>query len=323
MTSAMAIDLAQRRLNEFQKQCGKYGKAALHLAYHAALSVALNAELLHLLRINFFLDPPEVLPYTVEFEFLLSPLCREIDEGLYEIEPEIRDVLLAGLTQTYDAQRTRDIATLLWQYIDHYSPWADRVELERAQQLTVLNFLNPKKAQQWLATVETEVSRGQAATREWFVAMQEEIENQAQFREINKEKTRIIFELEGVDPKLKSAENLLRRHSTKFAEIASNFALSDISDLPTRRKTIEFQESLDWLRAELENYIERVGLFLVLPDREYLREPMQHRSGFSSDIYIKALNYVKELILDIGLEPEVYQEIEGAVNVLNKILKYK
>ena len=183
MISTMAIDQAQRRVQAFQQRCGEYGEAALHLAYHAALPVALNAELLHLLRINFFLDPPEILPYTVEFEFLLSPLCREIDEGLYEIEPEIRDVLLAGLSQTYDAQRTRDIATLLWQYVDRHSPWSDRVELERAQQLTALNFLNPEKAQQWLVTVETEVSQGQVAAREWFVAMRQDIENQTQLHQ--------------------------------------------------------------------------------------------------------------------------------------------
>jgi len=180
MISTMAIDQAQRRVHDFQQRCGEYGEAALHLAYHAALPVALNAELLHLLRINFFLDPPEILPYTVEFEFLLSSLCREIDEGLYEIEPDIRDVLLAGLSQTYPAQRTRDIATLLWQYVDHHSPWSDRMELERAQQLTALNFLNPEKAQQWLVTVETEVSQGQVAAREWFIAMRQDIENQAQ-----------------------------------------------------------------------------------------------------------------------------------------------
>ena len=180
MISTMAIDQAERRLNDFQQRCGKYGEAALHLAYHAALPVALNAEFLHLLRINFFLDPPEILPYTVEFEFLLSSLCREIDEGLYEIEPDIRDALLAGLSRTYDAQRTRDIATLLWQYVDHHSPWIDRVELERAQQLTALNFLNPEKAQQWLVTVETEVVQGKVAAREWFVAMRQDIENQVQ-----------------------------------------------------------------------------------------------------------------------------------------------
>jgi len=189
MISTMAIDPAQRRVQVFQQRCGTYGEAALHLAYHAALPVALNAELLHLLRINFFLDPPEILPYTAEFEFLLSPLCREIDEGLYEIEPEIRDVLLAGLTQTYDTQRAHAIATLLWQYVDRHSPWSDRVELERAQQLTALNFLNPEKAQQWLVAVETEVSQGQVAAREWFVAMRKDIENQAQ---LHQESTKAI-----------------------------------------------------------------------------------------------------------------------------------
>lgn len=180
MTSTVAIDRAQRRIKDFQKQCGDDGEAALYLAYHAALPVALNAELLHLLRINFFLDPPEVLPYTVEFEFLLSPLCREIDEGLYEVEPDVRTILLTGLTETYEAERIQEIATLLWQYVEHQAPWGDRIELERAQQLTALNFLAPDKARQWLNTVETAVGQGQAATREWLVAIRQEIENQGQ-----------------------------------------------------------------------------------------------------------------------------------------------
>ncbi len=180
MTSTVAIDRAQKRIKDFKKQCGDDGEAALHLAYHAALPVALNAELLHLLRINFFLDPPEVLPYTVEFEFLLSPLCREIDEGLYEIEPDVRTLLLTGLTETYETERIQEIATLLWQYVEHEAPWSDRIELERAQQLTALNFLDPDRARQWLNTVETAVGQGQVAAREWLVAIRQEIENQGQ-----------------------------------------------------------------------------------------------------------------------------------------------
>ncbi|MBW4520907.1 MAG: TIR domain-containing protein [Scytolyngbya sp. HA4215-MV1] len=200
MTSMMVRDRAQRWVKDFQQRCGAYGEAALHLAYHAALPVALNAELLHLLRINFFLDPPEVLPYTVEFEFLLSPLCREIDEGLYEVEPEIRDVLLTGLAQTYGVERTRDVATLLWQYVERQSAWDDRVELERAQQLTALHFLNPEKAQQWLVAVETEVSQGQVAAREWFVAMRKDIENQAQrLKDINSDEIQGAGELPAKD----------------------------------------------------------------------------------------------------------------------------
>ena len=183
MTLTMAGDPVQRRLSDFQNRCGDYGQAALHLAYHAALPVALNAELLHLLRINFFLDSPETLPYTVEFDFLLSPLCQEIDEGLYEIEREIRNALLVGLKQTYDTHRIHDVAKLLWQYVSLHSPWRNHIELKRAQQLTALYFLNPEKAKQWLVETETELCQEQAPTREWLVVMQQEIENQEKLRQ--------------------------------------------------------------------------------------------------------------------------------------------
>lgn len=176
MTTTSPNKLVQRRLNDFKRRCGDYGDAALKLAYHAALPVALNPELLHFLRINFFLDPPSPLHYTVEFEFLTSGLCREIDTELYEIEPEIRDVLLQGLSREYGLERNREVATLLWQYVEYHSPWADRVELEGSQQLTALNFLDPVKAKQWLDTAGANVSPTEGAEREWFIAMCQEIE---------------------------------------------------------------------------------------------------------------------------------------------------
>lgn len=173
----MSVVLAEKRINDFER---KYGEVALQLAYHAALPVALNADLLHLLRINFFLDPPKSLLYTAEFELLLSPLCREIDEGLYEIEPEIRDILLQGLYSIDRGQRVKDVATLLWQYIDRDAVWIDRVELERAQQLTVLNFLDPVGAKDYLAEGEAEIDDGKIAARDWYVAMRQEIDRYSQ-----------------------------------------------------------------------------------------------------------------------------------------------
>ena len=177
----MSSTLAEKRVNDFER---KYGEVALQLAYHAALPVALNADLLHLLRINFFLDPPTALPYTAEFELLLSPLCREIDEGLYEIEPEIRDILLQGLCSIDNGQQIKDVATLLWQYIDRDAVWIDRVELERAQQLTVLNFLDPAKAGDYLAEGDAEIEAGQIAERDWYVAMRQEIDRYPQPTEV-------------------------------------------------------------------------------------------------------------------------------------------
>ena len=160
---------AQRRINDFKRA---YGERALHLAYHAALPVELDADLLHLLRINFFLDPPEPLPFTAESDLLLSPLCQEIAEGLYEIEAETRNILLQGFALTYQqTNRLQEVTTLLWRYVDEVAPWADRVELERAQQLTALSFLAPNQAQQWLTHAEQSSGRTMPVEREWFVAM--------------------------------------------------------------------------------------------------------------------------------------------------------
>jgi formylglycine-generating enzyme required for sulfatase activity len=173
----MLIELAKKRVKDFEEN---HGEVALQLAFHAALPVAFNADLLHLLRINFFLDPPKVLSYTAEFELLLSPLCEEIGEGLYEIKPEIRKILLKKLYLLDQGIRLKEVASLLWQYLDRYSPWNDRVELERAQQLTALNFLDPIKAQSWLTMVEAKIGDGQAVERDWYIAMREEIDRQAQ-----------------------------------------------------------------------------------------------------------------------------------------------
>jgi len=112
------------------------GQKALRLAYHAALPVVMDAELLNLLRVNFFLDPPDDLPYEVEASLLLSSLFREIGEGLYEIEPGLRNLLLSGLQRDYGEERVRRVAALLEQYTGASVAWRGWPELDAAQRLT-------------------------------------------------------------------------------------------------------------------------------------------------------------------------------------------
>jgi formylglycine-generating enzyme required for sulfatase activity len=169
----VSIKLAKKRVSDFQL---KYGDRALELAYHAALPVAFNAELLHLLRINFFVDTAVDLPYDTEFQLLLSPLCREIDEDLYEIEPEIRDILLGRLQPIDNGARVRDVASLLKQYIDRYTPWHDRKELQRAQQLTAFNILDRAKCREWLGKNKLQLEI--AGERDWYIAMNQDIDRQ-------------------------------------------------------------------------------------------------------------------------------------------------
>lgn len=164
---------AQRRLQEFEH---KFGQGTLQLARHAALPVVLSPELLHFLRINFFFDPVEILPYTAETDLLLSPLCHEISDELYEIDPTIRDELLSSLVIEYGYERIQQIAALLWQYIERRAPWGNQADLERAQQLTALNFLDTEKAKQWLDEAEAYSGRFAIAEQEWFVAMRKELE---------------------------------------------------------------------------------------------------------------------------------------------------
>ncbi|MCP4344422.1 MAG: DUF1566 domain-containing protein [Desulfobacterales bacterium] len=155
-----------RIINAFKQ---KYDSKVYKLACHAALPIVLSPDLLHLIRINFFMDMPDALLYTAETDLLLSPLCLEIGDDLYEIHPQVRDELLKELLKHEDKDRIRKLASLLWQYTEKFIPWRNNERLERAQQLTALNFLYPEKAREWLVIAE------KCSDREWLAAMYKEI----------------------------------------------------------------------------------------------------------------------------------------------------
>lgn len=167
---------AERRLGIFERG---HGSPLVQLASHAALPVVLNPDFVHLLRVNFFLDPPVTLPYAAEAELLLSPLCTEVDQGLYVIDPDLRDLLLQHLIEEYGSSRLRDVARLLWEYGQRSTPWLDRPGLSEAQQLTVLNIIDPARARDWLAHAEESPDAGTAVSERWFVAMRQDLEGRA------------------------------------------------------------------------------------------------------------------------------------------------
>jgi hypothetical protein len=183
MTERVPTNDADRRLAEFTRLIpAELQEDALDLAAHAALPVVLNPDLLHLLRINFFLDTPRPLPYAVEARLLLSPLCRDLGDGLYEMLSTVRDRLLERLDARFGPQnghagrdRVREVATLLWQYTERSAPWAARPALERAQQLTALRFIDPARARSWLKDTASSLG-ARRLPEQWFVAMQQELQ---------------------------------------------------------------------------------------------------------------------------------------------------
>ena len=143
------------------------------LARHAALPAVLDADLLHLLRVNFFLDPPDDLSYYAESELLLSPLCREVGDGLYVMEPAARELLLDELRQSRGGRtRLREVAALLWDYTERRDPWAVRPGLDRAQRLTAVGVLTPVRAREWLRKARA-AGAASPVSESWFVAMEQ------------------------------------------------------------------------------------------------------------------------------------------------------
>jgi hypothetical protein len=165
--------LAKRRLDQLRE---RHGDLLIAFAAAAALPAVLDARLVHLLRINFFLDTGQPLPWTVESDLLFSPLCSDVGDGLFEIEPAVRELLLAHLIEEQPG-RIQDIASLLWAYVHQRpAPWADEPQLERAQALTALHMLDPVACEAWLEHAQTEVNGDAQARRPWFVAMQRKLE---------------------------------------------------------------------------------------------------------------------------------------------------
>jgi hypothetical protein len=178
---------------------GNTSDAVIRLACHAALPVVIDAGLLNLLRVNFFLDPPDVLSFEAEAALLLSPLFREIGNDLYEIEPEVRNILLIGLQTTYTSERVRQVAQLLMHYTLSTAAWSAQPELEQAQQLTALSFVDPARARSWLDEASPGAA-GQSLGREWFVAMRRRLEAQPRASSTPDEVARVAGRL--TDPRL-------------------------------------------------------------------------------------------------------------------------
>lgn len=154
-----------------------FGDEVLHLACHAAVPVVTTPELLHFLRLNFFIDTDKPVPFKAESDILLSPICNEIGDGLYEISPPIRGVLLRELVENprFGEKRIRDIAAFLFEYRRLFSPWQDNQALDRCQQLTALNFLDPPRAKSWLEESLAAIPQGTDGERQWFIAMRAEL----------------------------------------------------------------------------------------------------------------------------------------------------
>src|SRR5262249_775557 len=120
---------------------------------NVALRLGLTPELVHLIRVNFVKRAPMI----AEADLLLSPLCREVGGELYEMYPEVRDLLLAELNEDEGIPESQieELAEFLMVYATrnlNSARFSEHRNFLVAQQWAALARLRPAETAQSLAS---------------------------------------------------------------------------------------------------------------------------------------------------------------------------
>jgi len=154
-SSDRRLTTAIRKIAFFEK---RFGQAHLYLAYHAAFPLALTPDLLYRLWANFQLDingRPLDMPWIAVSDILLSGLCQEVGQELYEMDEAVRNELLKRLqnNENFGQQRIQELSDFLLEYVRKQlqSNDLDVRDFAQAQQWTALAYTKPGEAAQKLA----------------------------------------------------------------------------------------------------------------------------------------------------------------------------
>lgn len=130
----------QEAINRIQAFRNHFSEPYLEFACHAAFPLALTPDLLYRLR-DYHFQPKLQVPWVAVADLLLSDLCREVDEELYEMDSAVRQELLKGLSK----QRLQELSQFLLLYVKRYFP-SQIAGLKQAQYWTALAYVEPGKA---------------------------------------------------------------------------------------------------------------------------------------------------------------------------------
>lgn len=127
------------------------GDEHLHLACHAAFPIALTTDLLYKIWLNFRKtttaeDPLELLS-TVS-DLLHSDLFREVGRDMYEMQADIRELLISTLqtSETFGEARVFELARFLRDYLEYNPEKIPTLAFKEAQNWLVASYLEPEKA---------------------------------------------------------------------------------------------------------------------------------------------------------------------------------
>jgi hypothetical protein len=164
MNSTIEAQAENRRVELFRQ---RFGDGHFHLACHASLSLALTPDLLYRLWANFQRDVQDELldiPWIAVSDLLLSSLCEEVGEELYEMEDGAREELLKQLRNhpKLGEARLKEVAEFMMAYVKPQlnHPDLDVRDLAEGQHWRSLAYVEPESAARAIALRLAELDHG-------------------------------------------------------------------------------------------------------------------------------------------------------------------
>ncbi|XHX79066.1 MAG: C39 family peptidase [Stenomitos frigidus ULC029] len=161
---------ATRRIESFRQ---RFGEGHFYLACHAALPLALTPDLLYSLWANFQRDihgGAIDIPWIAVADLMLSNLCKEVGNELYEMDQAVRDNLLNQLQNDsrFGLEHLRELADFVMAYVEQQldSPDLDVWDLATGQKWRALAYKHPSEAAHSIATVLAQLPLNDKA--EWI-----------------------------------------------------------------------------------------------------------------------------------------------------------
>ncbi|MGC1308135.1 MAG: pentapeptide repeat-containing protein [Phormidesmis sp.] len=158
---------AKRKIASFES---RFGPAHQVLLYQAAFPLALTPDLLYRLWASFqrdingqFLN----IPWVAVSDILLSDICEEVGQEIYEMDTLVRDELLKRLqdSASFGQRRIQELSDFLLEYVQQHlnSNDLDIRDFAQAQRWTVLAYTKPTLAARELALTFQMLSQQAAA----------------------------------------------------------------------------------------------------------------------------------------------------------------
>ncbi|MCP5501823.1 MAG: formylglycine-generating enzyme family protein [Leptospiraceae bacterium] len=276
------MKLAEKRVERFKRSYEElYGESHFIFACHAAFPVLFTSELLYLIWQNFSQDEyGNFIPFSrmAVADLLHSPFCSSIGPKTYEMDKEIRSLLLEDLRKKpeFGEKRIKRIAAFLLQYAERKNP----SEIEK----------DLKDSHLWTAMAELNKVESSILVNKAFVDALE--------KKDKSEILRIGFLLDSLIqryPHLENIRNLTKAYQDDIYGDKPETRYAVISDSPTKfdLKEIALPTSvIENLRIntspEEENEITPVSVFIIFTDAE-------SKKKYSENVLlsIKKLEYVK------------------------------